>query len=137
LGTIQEGVDMVGASELVDYPGNVAGTTLIDWKTGEPNAVYRVVKLLHDALPQGARLVRTHVTGEEVAAQGFAVSTEKRLLLINKSLKAVKVKIPGASGARTSTVDIGTGSAPPREEQWDHDDVILQPHAVVIAVLHR
>lgn len=137
LGTIREGVDMVGASELVDYPGNVAGTTLIDWNTGEPNAVYRVVKLLHDALPQGAQLVRTQVTGEEVAAQGFVVSTEKKLLLINKSREAVRVKITGAGGARMRTVDLGTGSAPAREGQWDNDEVILQPHAVVIGVLRR
>lgn len=137
LGTIREGVDLVGASELVDYPGNVAGTNLIDWNTGEPNAIYRVVKLLHDALPAGAQLVRTSVTGEEVEAQGFEVSTHKTLLLINKSLKTVTVKIPGAGGARTSTVDIGTGAAFPRGSQWDNDAVILEPHAVVVAVLQR
>ena len=135
LDAVREGVDMVAASELVDYPGNVAGTTLIDWKTGEPNAVYRVVKLLHDTLPQGAQLVRTSVKGGGVEAQGFEVSTEKRLLLINKSLETINVKIHGASDARTSTVDIGTGSAPPREGRWDHDEIMLPPQAVVIAVL--
>ena len=137
LGTIREGVDLVGASELVDYPGNVAGTTLIDWRTGEPNAVYRVVKLLHDALPPGARLVRTKVRGEEVEVQGFEVSGDKKLLLINKSLKTVRVTIQGVSGAKTTTVDIGTGSAPPREGNSDHEDIVLQPQAVVIAVLQR
>ena len=134
LGAVREGVDMVGAAELVDYPGNVAGTTLIDWNTGEPNAVYRVVKLLHDSLPQGARLVKTTVKGEKLEGQGFEVSRQRQLLLINKSMETIEVKIPGASGALTNTVDISTESAPPRAGRWDREEIVLQPHAVVIAV---
>ena len=47
------GVDIVGAAELIDYPGQFAATTLVDWETGKPNARYWVVKLLHDNFGPG------------------------------------------------------------------------------------
>jgi hypothetical protein len=40
----QMGIDVVGAAELIDYPGQFAATTLVNWETGQPNARYWVVE---------------------------------------------------------------------------------------------
>ncbi|HEY4969425.1 MAG TPA: hypothetical protein VII35_05930, partial [Steroidobacteraceae bacterium] len=52
------GVDVVGASELIDSPGIVAASTLVDWDTGRPNARYWVTRLLRENFGPGDTLVR-------------------------------------------------------------------------------
>jgi len=42
---VEKGVDYIGAAELIDYPGQAADTTLVDWNTGRPNARYWAMRL--------------------------------------------------------------------------------------------
>ncbi len=131
LEAIRAGVDLFAASELVDYPGQMAGTNLIDWKTGEPNSVYRVVKLLHEqSLGQG-NLVQTHVTGKTVEAQAFETPQGRRLWLINKTREPRRVRLDGSTVAVAFTLDPNTHTTPRREE-LSGSDLVLQPHAVVV-----
>ena len=51
------GVDVAGESQLVGYPTQFPGVTMIDWTTGKPNARYWVLKLLRDNFGPGNRLV--------------------------------------------------------------------------------
>src|SRR5690606_41917340 len=50
------GIDLVGGAEFIDYPGMNHGVSLLDWETGEPNARYRVLKLLLDNFGPGDTL---------------------------------------------------------------------------------
>lgn len=132
LGLVREGVDLVAAAELVDYPSQLAGTNLLDWNTGKPNAVYRVVKLLHDELPPGAKLLQTTIEGSGLAAQGFDTPQGRKILLINKTMQPMSVRIEDASTAFVRTVDKTTGSAAPRVDKLTKDGLDLQPMATAI-----
>src|SRR5207248_7804868 len=59
------GIDAVHASELIDYPGQFASTTLVNWDTGEPNARYWVAKLLRDNFGPGDKLVQPQLPVDE------------------------------------------------------------------------
>jgi hypothetical protein len=65
------GIDVAGESQLYGFPGQFPGVSLMDWNTGQPNARYRVLKLLHDNLGPGDKLVDTNCTIPYVYAQGF------------------------------------------------------------------
>jgi hypothetical protein len=132
LGVLRSGVDMVAASELVDYPGMMAGGNLIDWNSGKPNAIYWTVKLLHDELPPGTKLLKTRVDSTAVAAQAFRNSRGKRLLLINKTSASVKIIVEGAKYAKARIVDISTGLTEPRDEKFNSNELELEPQSVTL-----
>jgi hypothetical protein len=95
-----QGVDVVGASELIDSPGIVAASTLIDWNTGQPNARYWVTKLLRDNFGPGDRLIRPHaynVLEPDPQPQFYSQALitqrgERKLLLVNKRNRAIAVR---------------------------------------------
>ena len=64
------GIEYAGESQLVGYPTQFPSVTMIDWKTGEPNARYWVLKLLHDNLGPGDKLMDTRVNVPYVYALG-------------------------------------------------------------------
>jgi hypothetical protein len=135
LGVIRAGVNMVAAAELVDYPTQLAGTNLIDWNTGQPNAAYRVVKLLRDELLPGARLLRTTVVGSGLDAQAFETPRGRRLLLINKTMNPLRAHLQGAWQAQAAVIDRATGSGPPRHVRLMKEELELQPMATAIVSL--
>jgi hypothetical protein len=118
------GTDVVGAAELIDYPGQVAATTLVDWDTGEPNARYWVAKLLRDNFGPGDKIVgppavnpQTDLATDSGSAahiyfQAFISPRGKRkLLLVNKRSRSIDLTIPGAGGGVMQSVDESTRSA--------------------------
>ena len=132
LGAMRRGVDLIAAAELVDFPGQFAGTNLIHWRTGEPNAVYRVVKMLHEQFQPGDRLVLTQVTGAAVDAQAFATPRGRKLLLINKKAQPVTVSVSGMSGGQAEWVDMHSGSRPPSKGSISGNEIVLGPQAVMV-----
>jgi hypothetical protein len=108
-------VDLVNASELIDYPSQVASTTLLDWDTGAPNARYLVAKLVRDHLGPGDRPIKPFPSpGEffgknpatQLYAQGYVSPTgQKKLLVVNKAQSPIDVQIPGADGAALDKVE--------------------------------
>ncbi|HVW69671.1 MAG TPA: hypothetical protein VHB68_11890 [Steroidobacteraceae bacterium] len=113
------GVDVVGASELIDSPGIVAASTLADWQTGQPNARYWVTKLLREHFGPGDQLVRPASynvlqpdPAPQVYFQGFITKGGvRRVLLVNKRDTTFTLRIPGAAGGQVEQVDQTTDGA--------------------------
>ena len=133
------GIDVVGESQLVGYPTQYPSVSMINWKTGQPNARYRVLKLLKDNFGPGDTFVDSWMTGNEpnapdaITAQAVVTAKGKKLLLINKRNKTVKVVVPAAfKGARISVVDPSTKDEKPREFTADESAIELKPFAIVV-----
>ena len=110
LGLVRMGIDLIGESQLVGYPTQFPSVSMINWKTGKPNARYWVLKLIHDNLGPGDALVNTGVVGDGLVAQGFSTVRGKRVLLINRSNRPIMLSLPSAlQGAKFSVVDVSTG----------------------------
>ena len=112
-----EGVNVAGESQLVGYPTQFPSVSMVDWKTGQPNARFWVLKLLRDNFGPGDKMVRTEGGSNAVYAQGFVTPAGKRkLLLINKRNRPAEISLPGAAGSTEQYVDeetteSGVGSA--------------------------
>ncbi|MFI9402097.1 hypothetical protein [Nocardia sp. NPDC052316] len=99
---IESGIDLVGISEFIDYPGMIPGVTLLDWETGAPNARYHALALLLRHFAEGDALAAT-TTGvfpdPRIHAQAFVTAAGRRkLLLVNKTAEPVTVAIPHVGG---------------------------------------
>ena len=51
------GIDVAGESQLVGFPSQFPSVSMVDWKDGQPNARFWVLKLLHDNFAAGDKLV--------------------------------------------------------------------------------
>ena len=141
------GIDMAHGSELIDYPGQFAGTNMVDWETGQPTARYWVLKLLCDHFGPGDKLVDTStsmpsldpdLTAPYVYAQGFVKRDGKReILLINKRDRDFEAVIPGGAGARVEVVDQTTAFNPPATHQLENDNLSLPAFAVAVVTLNE
>ena len=132
------GIDIVGGAELIDYPGQFASTSLLNWDTGQPNARYRVLKLLRDNFSPGDKLVETHLESPYVFAQAFITAQgERKILLVNKRERQIEVSIPGLAGGTAEVVDVITGSSPPATTSLTADDIPLNGLAVAIVTLQK
>jgi len=135
----KQGIDVVGESQLVGYPTQFPSVTMVDWETGQPNARYWVLKLLHDNLRPGDKLVATEgPNNSEAYAQGFATREgQHKVLLVNKRLQGCVVSIPGAAGGRVEVVDQETAFQPPAAGRLRSDDVSLGGFAVAVVTLPK
>jgi Glycosyl hydrolases family 39 len=140
-----KGIDVVTAAELIDYPGQYASTTLVNWETGQPNARYWVVKLLHDNFGPGDHIIQQTPAAEEVQpnpaiqiyAQGFITPhDQRRVLLVNKRDRTIKVVVAGATGGEIQLVDQSTTAAPGVQKIL-RDTLQLPPSAVAVVTLHQ
>ena len=68
---VREGIDILSSSQLVGYPTQFPSVTMLNWKTGQPNSRYRVLKLLRDNFGPGDQLVETNLSSPHVIAQAF------------------------------------------------------------------
>jgi hypothetical protein len=136
-------IDRTAGTELINYPGQFPGASLTDWNTGEPNARYRVVKLLHDQIDPADRMVEEtapdHYSMQDpprfFAAQGFvSPDGSRKVLIINKRNRALRIHIAGVAGGRMDYMDVKTGSHPPANRRLDSDTVDLAGYTV--AVIH-
>lgn len=140
-------VDMIHAAELIDYPGQAPGANLVDWDTGKPKPAYQVLKLLADHIQPGDELVDTHVKffvpdqltepppRDFLYAQGFTTKNLRKLLLINKRMRDVKVKLPGLAGSSVAVVDESTGSGPAAVTRLSGEILVLARFAVALVTL--
>src|SRR5205807_1577984 len=51
------GIDVAGESQLVGFPTQFPSVSMVDWNNGKPNARFWVLKLLHDNIGPGDKLV--------------------------------------------------------------------------------
>lgn len=134
IGLAQQGIDIVGESQLVGYPSQFPSVSMIDWVTGKPNARYWVLKLLKDNFHPGDKLVESKIDPDSsVTAQAFLTSTGKKLLLVNKRNHASAITLPDSTAiASIDRVDESTKEGPPQKLQLSHDRIELAPFAVAV-----
>lgn len=107
----KQGIDVAGESQLVGYPTQFPSVTMVDWKTGQPNARYWALKLIHDNLGPGDTLVETGSNNPYVYAQSFITRDgTRKILLLSKRNRTYQITLPASTGAKVAVVDQTTGS---------------------------
>jgi hypothetical protein len=132
------GIDVAGESQLVGYPTQFPSVSMVDWKSGQPNARYWVLKLIHDNLGPGDKLVETNSGSPYVYAQSFVTRDgERKMLLVSKRNRTIKIALDGAEGARVDTVDQTTGNQPPSKSAVRGGQISLGGLAVAIVTFGK
>lgn len=127
------GIDLIGESQLVGYPTQFPSVSMINWKTGKPNARYWVLKLIHDHLGPGDALVNTDIVGDGLVAQGFATARGRRVLLINRSNRTITLALSREyQGGKLMVVDPSTRDNEPASSVIGGQGVELEPFTVGI-----
>jgi hypothetical protein len=107
---------------------------MVDWKTGQPNAKYWVLKLLLDNLSAGDKVVDTQVDVRDVYAQGFLTRQGvKKVLLVNKRQTPRELSIAGMRGGRLQVVD--KAFEPAASRKLSGDRLTLQGFGVAVLTL--
>jgi hypothetical protein len=140
-----KGIEVLTAAELIDYPGMFAGTTILDWDSGVPNARYWVVKLLHDnfgpgdkviqppAHPDDASRATTLDSSYQLYVQPFITPHgDRRILLINKRDHPIDTLVVGATGGYEQHIDADTTTLEPARKITD--DALRLPASAVYVV---
>ena len=137
-GLAEQGIDVLGASQLMGYPTQFPSVSLLDWNTGLPNARYRVLELLHKNFGPGDRTVKVSFKSSDVFVEGYVTAAgEKKILLVNKRNREAVVRMQGLSGATEAHVDVHTGGNAIASRRLDADQVSLGPFAVSAVTLPR
>ena len=132
-GLAEQGIDVLGASQLLGYPGQFPSVSLLDWNTGEPNARYRVLQLMHDNFGPGDRIAATKHSSSDFFVEAYVGSGgQRKLLLINMRDRDISVRIPGAQGNAGEYVDLITAAKPPTHFKASADELTLHPFAVMV-----
>lgn len=135
-GLAEQGIDVLGASQLLGYPTQFPSVTLLDWRTGEPNARYRVLQLLHDNFGPGDRIVKTSLRSSDVFVAAYVSSAGiRKVLLINKRAHPIDVRLPGAAGGIDPRVDTLTRANVPIRRRMDSDTIHLEGFSMMIVAL--
>jgi hypothetical protein len=131
------GIDALGMSSGLGYPNQYyPSVTMMDWKTGQPNARYWALKLLIENAGPGDKLVQTLCTVPFVQAQAYQTPDGKRkILLVNKRDRPFALNIAGVKGGEEHFVDQKTAFQPAEKRTLDTDQVILQGFEVNIVTL--
>jgi hypothetical protein len=110
---------------------------MLDWDTGQPNARFWVLKLLHEHFAPGDKLVETTAPSPTIYAQGFITPEGKhKVLILNKRDEPYTLKLPGAAEAEFEYVDQTTGQEPPATIHSTGEQLTLKGFAVVVATFH-
>jgi hypothetical protein len=138
----QMGIDVAGESQLVGYPTQFPSVSMVDWNTGQPNARFWVLKLLHDHFGAGDKLAEIAPASPSAPSNPYVYSLalvtrdgKRRVLLVNKRDRAMEVSIAGAGGGQEEYVDQGTALQPPASKILESDQVTLDGFAVAVVTL--
>lgn len=130
------GIDAAGQSQLVGYPTQFPDVSMMNWETGNPNARYWTLRLLHDHFGPGDQLVDTHFEGsapDGISVQGFMTKSGKRLLIINRRPHDTQLVLPvDLKGATVSSVDVTTDDNPPSTSVAHGVTLTVKPYSVVV-----
>jgi hypothetical protein len=135
-GLAEQGIDVLGASQLLGYPSQFPSVTLLDWRTGQPNARYRVLQLLHENFGPGDRIVQTSLHSSDVYAAAYITPhAVRKLLLINKRSHPIDIEIAGSTGATTQSVDTTSAAKITTNPPLTSDKIHLEGLSVTVATL--
>ncbi len=131
------GIDALGMSSGLAYPNTYyPSVTMMDWKTGQPNARYWALKLLVDNVGPGDTLVQTSCSVPYVQVQAYITPKgQHKILLVNKRDRPFALDISGSKGGKEHLVDQKTAFNPAVERTLDSDQVILQGYEVNVVTL--
>ena len=130
------GIDVAGESQLLGYPTQFPSVSMVDWNTGQPNARYWALKLIHDHFGPGDKLVEAHTGLSGVYAKAFITpNNEHKILLINKRDRLATVSLAGTSGGHVEYVDPTTGENPPGNVRLPGDEINLNGYSVAVVTL--
>ncbi|MGH9327887.1 MAG: glycosyl hydrolase family 39 [Terriglobia bacterium] len=130
------GVEVVGESQLVGYPTQFPSVSMVNWKTGQPNARFWTLKILKDNFGPGDKLVRSEVSVPHVYAQGFITQVGKhKVLLANERNRPFTMTIPNSAGGTEEYVDQTTGEQPPAFRHLSNDKMMLGGFGVAVITL--
>jgi hypothetical protein len=111
---------------------------MVDWNTGQPNARYWVLKLLHDNFGPGDKLVETNLDIPHVYGQAFVKPQgQRKLLLVNKRDRGFDVSIPASQGSEVTYVDQSTGFQPPASAHLSENRLSLSGLEVAVVNLSK
>jgi hypothetical protein len=135
-GLARLGIEVAGESQLVGYPTQYPSVSMLDWTTGQPNARYWVLKLLHDNFGPGDALVETQASIPYVHAQAFVTRDGKqKILLLNKRDRSFELDLAGADGGEMRYVDQTTAFGPPATSKISGNPIPLRGFAVAVVTL--
>jgi hypothetical protein len=132
-----QGIDVVGESQLVGYPGQYPSVSMVDWTTGLPTARYRVLELLLQEMRPGWGLVplASGATPETFFGLGLVGHGLRKLLLVSKTDSDVPVQMAGLAGATARVVDQMSGGGPIRTEKLTGNEYVLPAYGVAVIAL--
>ncbi|HYW34764.1 MAG TPA: hypothetical protein VE868_05090 [Balneolaceae bacterium] len=89
------GIDVAGESQLVGYPTQFPSVSMLNWKTGAPNARYLVLKLIHKHFGPGDQIIQSNIHHANVYAYSvIGKDGKRRAMLVNKKNKSATVSLP-------------------------------------------
>ena len=127
------GIDVAGESQLVGYPTQYPSVSMMNYKTGHPNARFWVLKLLKDHFGPGDKLVETKDDNHDLSIQAFQTAHGRQILMVNKHLKQEGVALPkDFKAAHIVYVAPSTGDNPPASGAFSGQTVKLEPNEVAV-----
>jgi hypothetical protein len=132
----KQGIEVAGESQLVGYPTQFPSVSMVNWTTGQPNARFWVLKLLHDNFGPGDKLVKTEGGSSGVYAQGFVTKSDQRkLLLINQRNRPASISLPEAAGSTEQYVNEETAESGVGKSRLARDETALGPFEVSVITM--
>ncbi|HUI41194.1 MAG TPA: glycosyl hydrolase family 39 [Terriglobia bacterium] len=130
------GVDVVGESQLVGCPSQFPSVSMVNWTSGQPNARFWTLKLLHSHFGPGDKLAETSASAPYVYVQGFVKPDGTRALLVaSQRNRPFELAVPGAAGGTEEFVDQTTGEQPPASVHLQTDRLTLGGFGVAVVTL--
>jgi hypothetical protein len=129
------GIDVVGESQLVGYPGQFPGVSMVDWTTGNPNARFWVLKLIKENFGPGDKLVETESDGNFSAFAVLTPTGQQRVLLVNKRNHELRISVPRAAGGKLEVVDQSTAFNPAASAKLESDNINVKGLGVAVVTL--
>jgi Glycosyl hydrolases family 39 len=136
------GIDVAGESQLVGFPTQFPSVSMVDWNNGKPNPRFWVLKLLHDNMHAGDKLVEIEPAAPPATDNPYVYSLafvtqdgKKRVLLVNRRNRPFDIAISGATGGEEDYVDQTTGFQPPASVKLSSDTLKLAGYSVAVVTL--
>jgi hypothetical protein len=137
-GLARQGIEVATESLVPAYPGQFPSIAILDWNNGEPNARYRVLKLMIDNFRPGDKIVDTQNSSGEVMTQAFVSNSGvRKLLIVNKRNREFQLTLPGLKGGKLEVVDQTTGFNPPASSTMEGDSFSLGGLGVAVVTLPK
>jgi hypothetical protein len=137
-GLATRGIDAVNESGVPSGPGMWPSIAMHNWDTGQPNARFWALKLIHDNFRPGDKIVNSESSSGTVMTQGYVTASgERKILIVNKRDNEISLKLTGARGGKLEVVDLTTASNPPASCKIEGQSIKLGGLAVAVVTLPK